>query len=61
MLTDLQILKQYHRFIRDDDHLPLDTTIFTSDDYGNYLAKKYYDKLFKEFALIDLSQFNSAK
>ena len=31
------------------------------DDYGKILAKNYYDKLFKEYALIDLTFYQLGK
>ena len=58
VLTDLQILTKYHKFLRQENEPDFNTAKMTKDDYGNLLAKKYYDKLFKEFAIIDLSNYS---
>lgn len=48
------ILEQNHRFIRDDD-TPTDL------DEEKILACKYYDSLFREYALVDLSRWRMQK
>eukprot|EP01025_Chloroclados_australasicus_P007157 TRINITY_DN12283_c0_g3_i1.p1 TRINITY_DN12283_c0_g3~~TRINITY_DN12283_c0_g3_i1.p1 ORF type:complete len:301 (+),score=29.98 TRINITY_DN12283_c0_g3_i1:59-961(+) len=52
--TDFEVMKEYHRFIRSEE-----------DDAENCwqarLAKKYYDRLFKEYCIADLSQYKQAK
>ena len=30
-------------------------------DYGNILARKYYDKLYKEYVVVDISQVDQGK
>ena len=47
--SDEQMLKEQYQFIRSDD------------DGQDELSRKYYDKLFKEFALVDLSQYKKRK
>lgn len=47
--TDLELLKENHRFLRSD-----------ADDDSSWearLAKRYYDRLFKEYVLCDLSGY----
>ena len=48
--SERKILEQNHRFIRDDD---------TQEDVGEekLLAREYYDSLFREYALVDLSHW----
>ncbi|KAI9820722.1 MAG: hypothetical protein M1827_005092 [Pycnora praestabilis] len=53
--TEREILEDNHRFIRDDDELPQDHPIEMNEE--RRLARKYYDSLFREFALIDLSRW----
>jgi hypothetical protein len=50
-VTDEDVLRQHHRFLRgpaDDD--------LAADSWGVRLAKRYYDRLFKEFAIADMSR-----
>ncbi|KAF6735368.1 FRA10AC1-like protein [Oryzias melastigma] len=52
--TDLDVLRENHRFLwRDEDE----------DDmtWEKELAKKYYDKLFKEYCIADLSRYKENK
>ncbi|KAJ3038896.1 hypothetical protein HDV00_012818 [Rhizophlyctis rosea] len=53
-MTELDVLKQHHRFLRTEE-----------DDADNSwearVAKKYYDKLFKEYCLADLSRYKEGK
>lgn len=50
------------RFLRDSEE---DNKIKYNNpshkDYGDILAKKYYDKLFKEYAIVDLSRFTTGQ
>ena len=53
--SDEQLLKESYRFIRsaeDDEKSKATSTIFEQD-----LSRKYYDKLYKEYALVDLSRY----
>ncbi|CAK70974.1 unnamed protein product (macronuclear) [Paramecium tetraurelia] len=58
--SDMEVLKQYHQFVRDDEE-DIDPKLSTNDDYGRMIARKYYDKLYKEYAIIDLSQYKTGK
>ncbi|KAG0026613.1 hypothetical protein BGZ81_006213, partial [Podila clonocystis] len=52
--TELEILRENHRFLRsaeDDKDLP----------WEKRLAKKYYDKLFKEYALVELKYYREGR
>lgn len=76
-LNDLDILCTHHkfsknilklnslylnRFIRTEDQdKSIDAKRLSNHDYGEILAKKYYDKLYKEFAIIDLSNYKTGK
>eukprot|EP00300_Choanocystis_sp_HF-7_P011641 c17555_g1_i1.p3 GENE.c17555_g1_i1~~c17555_g1_i1.p3 ORF type:complete len:294 (+),score=86.34 c17555_g1_i1:35-916(+) len=56
--TDIDVLREEHRFIRteEDDKEP--------DEFNAWrkrIARKYYDKLFKEYCLIDLSHYKEGK
>ncbi|KZC05991.1 PREDICTED: protein FRA10AC1 [Dufourea novaeangliae] len=52
--TDYDVIKENHRFLWDQDNdLP--------DTWGDRLAKKYYDKLFKEYCLVDLTYYKQNK
>ncbi|XP_045924877.1 protein FRA10AC1 isoform X2 [Micropterus dolomieu] len=52
--TDLDVLRENHRFLwRDEDE---DDMTWEKD-----LAKKYYDKLFKEYCIADLSRYKENK
>jgi len=50
--TEREIVEQNHRFIRDDER-----DIDGTDSEEKQLAKKYYDSLFREYALVDLSRW----
>ncbi|KAJ3393021.1 hypothetical protein HDU84_002961 [Entophlyctis sp. JEL0112] len=57
-VSELDILKKNHKFLRDDDE--------DSDnrDYASWemrIAKKYYDKLFKEFAIANLERYKEGR
>lgn len=51
--TDYDVLKDHHRFLWDDGT--------DAGSWENRLAKSYYDKLFKEYALSDLSKYKENK
>lgn len=50
--TDHDVLKSSHRFIWDDDE---------PKTWEEKLAKKYFDKLFKEYAIADLTYYRDNK
>lgn len=52
--TDIDVIRENHKFLWDDD----DDTI---DSWEKQLAKRYYDKLFKEYCIGDLSRYKENK
>nr|XP_045015745.1 protein FRA10AC1 isoform X3 [Jaculus jaculus] len=52
--TDLDVIRENHRFLWNDE----DETDMT---WEKRLAKKYYDKLFKEYCIADLSRYKENK
>lgn len=55
--TDLDVLKEHHRFLWEEE----DEEAADGDSWGKRLAKKYYDKLFKEYGICDLSKYKENK
>ncbi|XP_032889472.1 protein FRA10AC1 isoform X1 [Amblyraja radiata] len=52
--TDLDVIKENHRFLwTNDDEADM--------NWEKTLAKKYYDKLFREYCIADLSQYKHNK
>ncbi|XP_072932688.1 protein FRA10AC1 homolog [Epargyreus clarus] len=51
--TDLDVIRENHKFLWDDDEV--------ADTWEKQLAKKYYDKLFKEYCICDLSRYKENK
>ncbi|XP_051883430.1 protein FRA10AC1 [Pristis pectinata] len=52
--TDLDVIRENHRFLwTEDDEADM--------NWEKALAKKYYDKLFKEYCIADLSQYKHNK
>lgn len=51
--NDYTVLQENHKFLWDDDKKPL--------SWEQQLAKRYYDKLFKEYCIADLSRFEDKK
>lgn len=56
-LNDKDILIKNHQFVRDDD---TDRKLCTQS-WEIRMARRYYDKLFKEYALVDLSRYKENK
>ncbi|KAF9223789.1 hypothetical protein BS17DRAFT_781196 [Gyrodon lividus] len=52
-ITEFDILKASHKFLRDD------TEAEASTSWNDQLAKKYYDSLYREFAICDLKHYKS--
>ncbi|XP_017891553.1 protein FRA10AC1 [Ceratina calcarata] len=52
--TDYDVIKENHRFLWDQDNDEPET-------WGARLAKKYYDKLFKEYCIADLTYYKENK
>jgi len=50
--SDVAVIKDTHEFIRDDDHDRLHC-----EDWKVRMARRYYDKFYKEYAIIDLSKY----
>lgn len=50
---DIDVIKEHHRFLWDDSP--------AEESWEIQLAKRYYDKLFKEYVIIDLSRFKENK
>ncbi|KAI8611880.1 folate-sensitive fragile site protein Fra10Ac1-domain-containing protein [Chytriomyces sp. MP71] len=60
--SEVDILRRNHRFLREDDTIAEDTLNRDSDSaWEQRVAKKYYDKLFKEFAIANLERFKEGK
>lgn len=51
--TDHDVIRENHRFLWDESE--------TTDTWEKCLAKNYYDRLFKEYCLTDLSHFKENK
>ncbi|XP_063982728.1 protein FRA10AC1 homolog [Diachasmimorpha longicaudata] len=51
--TDHDVIRENHRFLWEDEEVP--------DTWENRLAKKYYDKLFKEYCICDLTYYKLNK
>lgn len=47
--TDLDVIRENHKFLWEEDDV--------ADTWEKQLAKKYYDKLFKEYCICDLSRY----
>ncbi|KAI9574030.1 folate-sensitive fragile site protein Fra10Ac1-domain-containing protein [Boletus coccyginus] len=52
-VTEFELLKASHRFLRDE------TEAEGSASWNDQLAKKYYDSLYREFAICDLKHYKS--
>ncbi|KAI9457130.1 folate-sensitive fragile site protein Fra10Ac1, partial [Russula earlei] len=53
--TEFDILKASHKFLREDD----DPAEVRNPSWDDQLAQKYYDNLFREFAVCDLKHYKS--
>lgn len=51
--TDFDVIRENHKFLWNDDD--------DDETWGKRLAKKYYDKLFKEYCIADLSRYKENK
>lgn len=56
-INDRNILVKEHKFVRDDEQ---DRKMCTQS-WEIRMARRYYDKLFKEYALVDLSRYKENK
>lgn len=62
--TDFDIIKENHRFLwedDDDDDGNGENNDTVPNSWGVKLAKKYYDKLFKEYCICDLIHYKDNK
>lgn len=50
---DIDIIRENHKFLWDEDDV--------AETWEERLAKKYYDKLFKEYCISDLSRYKENK
>lgn len=50
---DVDIIRQHHKFLWDESD--------TGDSWEVQLARRYYDKLFKEYCIVDLSRYKENK
>jgi len=50
---DIDVVREHHKFLWDDDE--------GEDSWEVQLARRYYDKLFKEYCIIDLSRYKENK
>lgn len=63
-LQTLDVLKKHHKFLRESDEEEEDEhrgKLNEKEKKGVQLAKKYYDKLYKEFALVNLAKFETGQ
>ncbi|TGZ37727.1 Protein FRA10AC1-like protein, partial [Temnothorax longispinosus] len=51
--TDYDVIRENHKFLWEQEDIP--------DTWGAKLAKKYYDKLFKEYCICDLTYYKHNK
>ncbi|XP_055837175.1 protein FRA10AC1 [Episyrphus balteatus] len=50
---DIDVIRENHKFLWEDEDVP--------DSWESRLAKKYYDKLFKEYCISDLTRYKENK
>ncbi|KAL6073099.1 FRA10A associated CGG repeat 1 [Balamuthia mandrillaris] len=56
--TESQILKEQYRFLRTEEDDQAENAL---EAWEKKLAKKYYDKLFKEYCIVDLTRYREGK
>ncbi|KAG2388158.1 hypothetical protein C9374_001008 [Naegleria lovaniensis] len=63
--SDMQLLKKHYQFIRSSSEASSSEQTVGSDDteeaYGENLAKEYESKLFRDYAVADLSKYKEGK
>lgn len=55
-IDESQVLVSHHQFVRDDEADEAD-----KGDWRVRLSRKYYDKLYKEYGIVDLSKYESGQ
>ncbi|KAI6042890.1 folate-sensitive fragile site protein Fra10Ac1-domain-containing protein [Pisolithus marmoratus] len=58
-VTEFDLLKASHKFLRDDAEQAGSSSNASSSSWNDQLAKKYYDTLYREFALCNLKHYKS--
>ena len=58
-LSELAILQKHHQFIREEGEQGQQLSQATANSWEDKLAASWYQKLFREFALCDLSQYKT--
>jgi protein FRA10AC1 len=59
-LTEGDVLRKHYQFVFDDETSQTgaaETNSAANDDWGRRLARRYYEQLFKEYAIADLSRY----
>mmetsp|Transcript_44609 Transcript_44609/g.112402 ORF Transcript_44609/g.112402 Transcript_44609/m.112402 type:complete len:524 (+) Transcript_44609:64-1635(+) len=51
--TDADVVRETYRFVRTQEH---DRQLSAEDEYAARVAQRYYDRLHREYALVDLSR-----
>ncbi|KAJ3231589.1 hypothetical protein HDU81_003660 [Chytriomyces hyalinus] len=60
--SELDILRKNHKFLRtDEDDAPDSSDSNPNSTWEQRIAKKYYDKLFKEFAIANLERYKEGR
>ncbi|KAI8999516.1 folate-sensitive fragile site protein Fra10Ac1-domain-containing protein [Gaertneriomyces semiglobifer] len=54
-VSELEVLKEHHKFLRDEPQVD------GEDTWETRLARKYYDALFKEYCLANLSRYKTSQ
>jgi protein FRA10AC1 len=54
--NDWDVLKERHRFLRDDEE---EGKMGQGTEYENEVARRYYKHLFKEYAIADMKHYKS--
>ena len=59
-ITEGDILRRHYQFVFDDDISQtgvVEAELAANDNWGRRLARRYYEQLFKEYAIADLSRY----
>ena len=58
---DIDVIRENHRFLWDEDSSVDNKAATASMTWGEQLARKYWQKLFKEYCICDLSRYKENK